>query len=857
MSVKNPGRYVGGEYGITIKDRDDLFNVGLSFPDLYEIGMSNLAVKILYNRLNMLPDVRCERVFAPASDFEEVLRNVSTPLYTLETGIPLHELDVLGFSVGYELTATNILQILELGGIPLEASARSGRDPIVIAGGPAVTNPAPLERFIDAFFIGESESVVSSLFTDLARMNRNGASRTDLLGRMFEETSCYAPGKTARTKASVFTGFTHEPWTPHLPVPNLKAVQDNGIVEIMRGCPNGCRFCHAGMFYRPFRMKPFERIESEVAELIRTCGYREITLSSLSSGDYTGIMELVRRLNRKHSHEFVSFSLPSLRINSLTFPLFEEISSIRKSGLTFAVETPIESWQIGLNKTIDFDRTIELLLHAKKAGWKSAKFYFMIGLPVACGGDEAAPIAEFLNEIQRATRLQLNVNVGTFVPKPHTPFQWARQFSEQESSETILRIKRGLSSRQIKLGYHAPFLSHLEGVIARGDTGIGSLILEAYRRGARFDAWEDLVRKDIWREVLSAPESDPASSIFTEKSVDTSMPWDRIELGVSRSYLAEEWKKARSGEPTAPCDRPCSHYCGVCTKVIKPEILSEQDRQAVAGGDDPAALTSVPELSECVRTDPDHREDITLSAPDNSGSPEYRTMLFSFEKRGKARYLSHLNVMGAFERAFIRAGLFLRYTEGFNPKPRLEFAQPLGLGLESYGEIAAIELARSESDVFINPDEFVSGMNRVLPVGLSIVRASYTRPTVRGRKKRSLMAAYAAGDYSFRVMDTDVAGDSYERLEPVRTAFALNAERYGLELVASGETERGAGESFTVRIPVSSPKGLSGILSELFPERPLHTVGIEIERSAVYCRTDSGIGDYFSEFASCCKTGTE
>ena len=708
LDVKMPGQYIGGEYNSFIKKHETTnLKVALSFPDLYEIGMSNQALKILYSRLNQLSEIQCERVFAPDRDFEALLRKLQLPLYTLESGIPLYELDVLGFSIGYELTATNLIAILDLGGIPVSVRNRSEGDPIIIAGGPAITNPAPLAEIIDAFFIGEAEGLLENLFSELYKMKISGASREDLIERIISEPSVYSIHDENKTvKRSVWSSFGKEYNSACFPLPNIKPVQDNGVVEIMRGCPNGCRFCHAGYYYRPFRMKSREQIIREVETLIYSYGYREITLSSLSSGDYPDILSLYRYLNERYAKDKVSFSLPSLRINSVNLNLLGEISSVRKSGLTFAIETPIPEWQRGINKPIDLDRTIKLLLHAKENGWRLAKFYFMIGLPVSCGAQEEISIVDLLNEIYKKTGMQINTNIGTFIPKPHTPFQWARQLRESESLEKISWIKRNLISRKINIGYHQPFLSTLEGMFSRGDKRFGKLIIEAYNRGARFDAWEDRIDKQIWRDVIGTAGWDVEDEFLSEKSIDKDLPWDCVDIGVKKSFLKKQLKKAIQGEIDDACALHCNHNCGVCIGEVKPSIVEDNNTGEEKSSNENSEYCS--KLSE----------NIISTLP----KTPYR-MLFSFSKSGKAVFFSHLNTMTIFERAILRAGIKSKFSEGFNPKPRLEFAQPIGIGYSSEDEVAAVEIDRQ-----ILPEMFVTALNEKLPEGFYVIKAAAISP---------------------------------------------------------------------------------------------------------------------------------
>ncbi|MGC9313613.1 MAG: radical SAM protein, partial [Sediminispirochaetaceae bacterium] len=488
--------------------------------------MSNTAIKLLYSQINSIDGAVCERVFAPAPDFEEYLNAGGIPLYTLESGIPLNELDILGFSVGYELSATNILSIMQAGGIELHRADRGDDAPVVIGGGPALSNPAPFQDFFDAIYIGEAEYSFTRIVEELVVLKKRGGSRQDMLEKVSEFDDIWMPGKNSPAVRGAWMGF-NTARNGLIPVPNISVVQDHGVIEIMRGCPNGCRFCHAGMFYRPFRQKSFEAIIKEADFYVHELGYRRITLSSLSTGDYQQLHNLVRHLNSKYRGLGVSFSLPSLRVNSFTLPLLEELSVVRKSGLTFAVETPRSEWQHSINKEVPADRVVEILKEARRRGWNMAKFYFMIGLPehLYGGENEAEAIVEYLWKVRRETGFKLNVNIGTFIPKPHTPYQWSRQLSEQEALNRIRIVRNEFHKTPVKVSYHSPFISLLEGVISRGDEMVGELILSAFRKGARLDAWEEYISYDVWRQVIEECSWDVLSETCRERDTGEELPW--------------------------------------------------------------------------------------------------------------------------------------------------------------------------------------------------------------------------------------------------------------------------------------------------------------------------------------------
>ncbi len=718
--VQMPGRYIGGEFGSVHSSRPGDLLTAICFPDLYEIGMSNTAVKLLYSQLNAIEGVHCERVFAPAPDFEAQLRRYGVPLYTLESGIPLHSLDIIGFSVGYELSATNILSILEAGHIPIHRRERSTNDPLVVGGGPALTNPAPFGEFFDAIYIGESEEALAELVEIVRTGKRRQASREDILQLLAEVPAVWMPEKEAPARRVLWHGFDTAR-TELIPVPNISVVQDHGVIEIMRGCPNGCRFCHAGYFYRPYRQKSFSAIIEEADYLVHSLGYREITLSSLSSGDYAPLPELVRLLNARYEGLGVSFALPSLHVNSFTLPLLQEVSKIRKSGLTFAVESPKLEWQKSINKEVTAEKVTEILLEARSKGWNLAKFYFMIGLPehLYGGADEAEAIIEYLQQVRNVTKFKLNVNIGTFIPKPHTPYQWSRQLTEIQALEKIKRIREAFHKTPVRVNYHSPFISFLEGVISRGDSRVGALIETAYNKGARLDAWEEHISFDLWRESMEVQGWDVEQETCRAKSTEEDLPWNKVDIGVTQSFLKKELEKSQQHELTNACIFPCDHHCGVCVSSTRPEEAAGVD----------AGVNAAIETEKAAQSSSDEQTDGFW-------------YLLSFKKQGKAKYLSHINIMTIFERSFQRAGIMLEYTSGFNPKPRMEFAHPLTLGISSQAEIVRCKLS-SETD----SAALIAAMNTALPQGIEITRAGQI-PGQRGRGRgQSLMALYTGSTY--------------------------------------------------------------------------------------------------------------
>jgi radical SAM family uncharacterized protein/radical SAM-linked protein len=780
VSIEKPARYLGGEVGShpRIKPDDERLRVALCFPDLYEIGMSNNAIRILYNDLGTLADrIVCERVFAPAPDFEKLLRERELPLCSLESGIPLADFDLVGFSLGYELLGTNVLTILDLGGISLEAERRGGEDPIVIAGGPAATNPLPLSRFLDAVYIGEAEAEFYDILEDMASLKSQGGSRADLLDRLKASRAVWIPERSGSLEKAayraVFTGFSTKKASTSFPIPNLQTVQSHGTSEIMRGCPNGCRFCHAGYFYRPQRVKDPAVVGAEIEELVNRGGNREITLSSLSSGDYPDITGLFHALNAAWSERRVSFQLPSLKVDSFTLPLLAELAEVRKSGLTFAVETPMEAWQKSINKHVDYEKVIEILKEAKRYGFRSAKFYFMIGLPVpGKGRGEGEAIVDFLKRVAASERIALNVNIGTFVPKAHTPYQRQAQISEKEALDTVYFIKDALRPfRSISISYHSPFTSALEGLLSRGDERVGDILLEAWRKGARFDAWDEYFDKEAWKaaiELVGARRGfDPLAFFLSEKSPDAVLPWKGIHIFVSDAYLEAEAAASDAQVMTEGCTEECAHPCGACNDAFS--IVSNS-------------------ATKEVEFEPLRPKTAGFIVEEASGSTlEDRRLLVLYEKRRSAAFFPMHSFTNLFARAFLVLGVPARYSDGFNPLPKMEFTQPLSLGIESSEELLALWLDHS---IAINDEQaLIDAFNEALPYDIRVTAVKLGQ--LRSGGKNSIGSKYWGSEYRVQFHDEASAAKFEEFAQKKEIQF--EAESKLVIALALAETKDGGG----------------------------------------------------------------
>jgi radical SAM superfamily enzyme YgiQ (UPF0313 family)/uncharacterized protein (DUF2344 family) len=716
LKVEKPARYVGGEFGRLASKGAEMRTL-IAFPDLYEIGMSNQALRILYKRLNGIPGVSCDRAFAPAPDFEKLLREKSFPLYGLDTGISLADLDILLFTLGYELGAGGILTMLDVSGIPLHCAERGEGHPLVIAGGPAVSNPLPYASFIDAFWIGEAEAGFFDLAADLAELKKRGEGRAALFEKIAGHPAVWIKGKDKAIRA-VDAGFAGRKEAAVFPVPGMKTVQHHGAVEIMRGCPNGCRFCHAGFWYRPMRQKKRDLIIEEAAAFVNQGGYREISLSSLSSGDYTGIGDLVDALNRRFSGRHVSFQMPSLKVSSFSLSLLEKIAETRKSGLTFAVETPVDAWQMAINKKVSRDSVVDILREAKKRGWRGAKFYFLIGLPLpplpeSTEGCEAQPvlseeaeIAAFIADVGRKTGMHFNINVGVFVPKPHTPYQRAAQIACEEATAKLDFIRSRLKPLGHKVSVSDPFVSLIEGLLSRGDERVGPLIEDAYRGGSRLDAWFEYMNKEKWREIIEK-KRDMVNEILSAKKPDFPLPWQAIKSGVSPGYTQQESRRSENAEFTLMCKEKCTGPCGACNdnvKIVYNNIQNEYISHSIA----------------------------SAAPQETAHDPSIQRVLFNFSKKGSAVFHGHLDLIDIFSMAFTRADIPVMYTRGFNPLAKIEIAAPLSTGISADSEIAAADFA---DDTPL--DGFAEKLNRNLPGGIEVTQVrSYHIP--RGGKKHSL-----------------------------------------------------------------------------------------------------------------------
>ena len=598
MKVDKAARYIGGEVNSVMKDKNAVdIRFAMCFPDVYEIGMSNLGMMILYNMFNQREDVWCERLFSPWPDLDKVMREEKIPLFALESQEPIRDFDFLGITIGYEMCYTNILQVLDLSGIPLKSADRGEDFPIVIGGGACAYNPEPLAPFFDMFYIGEGETVYDALFDAYKANKKAGGSRKDFLLAAAKIPGIYVPSLYEVTYKEDGTIASFAPTADGVPekvqkqliidmekeyraveapvVPHIKATQDRVTLEIQRGCIRGCRFCQAGMIYRPTRERDVETLKESARIMLKNTGHEEISLSSLSSSDYSQLKELVNFLIEEFHGKAINISLPSLRIDAFALDVMSKVQDVKKSSLTFAPEAGSQRLRDVINKGL----TEEVILHgageAFKGGWNQVKLYFMLGLPTETEDDMkgiahlAQKIAETYYEVvpkeQRKGKVQINVSTSFFVPKPFTPFQWAPMYTEQDFVEKAKVVKNEvraqLNQRSIRYNWHEPDVTALEGFLARGDRRCADVILKAYEKGALYDAWTENFDYDIWKEAMAECGVDMTFYTLRERSLDEILPWDFIDTGVSRKFLERDWQRAKEGVVTENCRQKCS-ACG-------------------------------------------------------------------------------------------------------------------------------------------------------------------------------------------------------------------------------------------------------------------------------------------------------
>jgi len=760
--VNKPARYLGGEYQAVAKDDADA-RVCLAFPDVYDIGMSHLGTKIIYSLLNKEPRIACERAFTPWLDMEAELRARNLPLVSLESQRQLREFDVLGISLQYELTFTNVLTLLDLGGIPLRAADRAEDATLVLVGGPTASHPEPIAAFIDAAFVGEAEADLPALVLAWAAMRKQitagSRTRKDALAELASRFALYVPslyetivdaetgmhvvGKPldprvpARVQRAMVRDLDKYPFPTDTPVPYAEAVFERASVEIARGCTEGCRFCQAGMIYRPVRERSPESIADSLLGGVDRAGYDETGLTCLSTADFSSITPLVKKLAGELRKRGVSMSVASLRAYGLNEDLLDELALTRISGLTFAPEAGTQRMRDVVNKNVTEAHIEESSRRVFARGWHRLKLYFMIGLPTEEDDDVRGTVETGLRMLNVGrgligNRAEVTVSVSSHVPKPHTPFQWCAQnpLDEIRRKQAILRHTAG-RERGLRLKHHDSGVSFIEGIFARGDRRLADVLEAVWRDGARFDGWEEVFDLDRWQRAFDTYGIDVAQYLAT-RPITARLPWDHIDVGLEDGFLLAEYRKAMKGRASPPCGKVAGmliHHtnlrdaepdrrrlvcydCGVACDLSKmredrlvalrvlgaAEAPQRRDGAVDGGGvlvdvsERGGGSTAEREVTKASRDrETERAERVRLAGHVGAGLP-YSTYRIRFAKVGRAAFLGHLDLVRLLARSFRRADLPLAMTRGFSPKPRMAFGPALGLGVPSLGELVDVDL---------------------------------------------------------------------------------------------------------------------------------------------------------------------
>ncbi len=710
LKATKPSRYVGGEINSVKKPwNGNMLKFALAFPEPYEIGMSHLGFQIIYSLLNSKENILCERVFTPWIDMQEVLEENRIELFSIESRKPLRMFDIIGFSLQYEMSFTNVLSILKLSNIPFMADKRDENYPLIIAGGPSAFNPEPVALFFDAFIVGEAEEAIfeiTSVFDSWKK--QKSKDKNSLLETLSSIEGVYIPSffkhSTDKNGAAYLTplkkdyekvkrriladlSISHLPEKPVIPF--MKVTHDRISVEIQRGCTKGCRFCQAGMIYRPTRQRKASEILDYAIKVQEKTGFEEISFLSLNSPDHPSLSNMCSAITEKFKGKAVSLSLPSTRLDEFRQEVMENLKSARKTGFTFAPEAGSERLRLAMNKPITDRQIFENLESVYKSGWNLVKLYFMIGLPTETAEDIEAIVSlsnKIVNQARKISkRNRLTVNVSPFVPKPHTPFQWNAQEPVDSLRGKIDYLKANLKNRSIKLKWTDPEVSSIEALLSRGSRETSNILLESFKLGARFDGWSDFFNYDIWLESIERAGRKLNEFINVKTAPCSRLPWDFIETGIHEDFFKTELENTQKSELTPDCAFGTCNYCGLCDGLIRPKVEKQEELKI--------------ENLENKNENPD----------------VFKALILHFSKTGDARFLSHLETVKLFERALRRSKIPLKNSEGFHPIPIMKFSRALPIGIESEAEKLLIYSAST-----LSTDEVAKRLNDNLPKGFHI-----------------------------------------------------------------------------------------------------------------------------------------